>query len=98
VRARISGGSAKDGLGDRHVGSESSQAVVDTEELPGQMGAGCSGGEADEVGRGRRLPSELEIELVSPRKELAETKTERDLQKSLRRISRIRRGEVQKSR
>ena len=38
-------------------------------------------GKLAEVGKGQRLPSELEIELARTRKELAETKMERDLLK-----------------
>lgn len=38
-------------------------------------------GKLAEVGKGQRLPSELEIELARIRKELAETKMERDLLK-----------------
>ena len=36
-------------------------------------------GKLEEVGKGQRLPSELELELVRVRKELAEVKQERDL-------------------
>lgn len=38
-------------------------------------------GKLSEVGKGQRVPSELEIELARIRKELAETKMERDLLK-----------------
>lgn len=38
-------------------------------------------GELAEVGKGQRLPSELELELARTRKELAEVKLERDLLK-----------------
>lgn len=38
-------------------------------------------GKLAEVGKGQRLPSELEIELARARKELAEVKLERDLLK-----------------
>ena len=38
-------------------------------------------GKLAEVGRGQRLPSELEFELVRTRKEAAEAKMERDLLK-----------------
>jgi transposase len=38
-------------------------------------------GKLAEVGKGQRLPSELELELARTRKELAETKMERDLLK-----------------
>ena len=38
-------------------------------------------GRLAEVGKGQRLPSELELELARTRKELAETKMERDLLK-----------------
>jgi transposase len=38
-------------------------------------------GKLAEVGKGHRLPSELEMELVRARKELAEVKMERDLLK-----------------
>jgi len=38
-------------------------------------------GKLEEVGKGQRLPSELELELARTRKELAETKMERDLLK-----------------
>ena len=38
-------------------------------------------GKLSEVGKGHRLPSELELELARTRKELAETKMERDLLK-----------------
>jgi transposase len=36
-------------------------------------------GKLAEVGKGQRLPSELELELARTRKELAEVKLERDL-------------------
>lgn len=38
-------------------------------------------GKLAEVGKGQRLPSELELELARTRKELAEVKMERDLLK-----------------
>jgi transposase len=38
-------------------------------------------GKLTEVGKGQRLPSELELELARTRKELAEVKMERDLLK-----------------
>lgn len=38
-------------------------------------------GELNEVGKDRRMPSEVELELARLRKELAETKLERDLLK-----------------
>ena len=38
-------------------------------------------GKLEEVGKGQRLPSELELELARVRKELAEVKQERDLLK-----------------
>jgi transposase len=38
-------------------------------------------GKLAEVGKGQRLPSELELELARTRKELAEVKRERDLLK-----------------
>lgn len=38
-------------------------------------------GKLAEVGKGQRLPSELELELARTRKELAEVKLERDLLK-----------------
>lgn len=38
-------------------------------------------GKLSEVGKGQRLPSELELELARTRKELAEVKMERDLLK-----------------
>ncbi len=38
-------------------------------------------GKLAEVGKGQRLPRELEIELARTRKELAEVKLERDLRK-----------------
>ncbi len=38
-------------------------------------------GELAEVGKGQRLPSDLELELARTRKELAEVKLERDLLK-----------------
>lgn len=38
-------------------------------------------GKLVEVGKGQRLPSELELELTRPRKELADVKMERDLLK-----------------
>jgi len=38
-------------------------------------------GKLAEVGKGQRLPSELELELARTRKELAEVKIERDLLK-----------------
>jgi len=38
-------------------------------------------GKLAEVGKGQRLPSELEVELARARKELAEVKLERDLLK-----------------
>ncbi len=38
-------------------------------------------GKLEEVGKGQRLPSELELELARARKELAELKMERDLLK-----------------
>ena len=38
-------------------------------------------GELNEVGKDRRMPSEAELELARLRKELAETKLERDLLK-----------------
>lgn len=44
------------------------------------------------------MPSELELELARPRKELADLKMERDLLKSLRRISRRSRGEIRADR
>jgi transposase len=39
------------------------------------------GGKLADVGKGRRAPSELELELARTRKELAEVKMERDLLK-----------------
>jgi transposase len=41
----------------------------------------ASKGKLAEVGKGQRLPSELELELARTRKELAEVKMERDLLK-----------------
>lgn len=38
-------------------------------------------GKLGEVGKGRRVPSELEVDLARTRKELAEVKLERDLLK-----------------
>ena len=38
-------------------------------------------GKLAEVGKGQRLPSELELELARTRKELAEARMERDLLK-----------------
>lgn len=45
-------------------------------------------GQLTEVGKRQRVPSEQELELAKPRKELAEVKQEHDLLKNLRRISR----------
>jgi|GEM_PF-325987 len=55
-------------------------------------------GKLAEVGKGQRLPSELEVELARTRKELAEVKLERDLLKNVRRISRRSRGEIRPDR
>lgn len=43
--------------------------------------APISAGKLAEVGKGQRLPTELELELARTRKELAEVKMERDLLK-----------------
>ena len=40
-------------------------------------------GKLGEVGKGRRVPSELEVDLARTRKELAEVKLERDLLKKV---------------
>lgn len=55
-------------------------------------------GKLADVGKGQRLPSELELELARARKEMAEVKLERDLQKRVWRFSRRSRGEMRPDR
>lgn len=55
-------------------------------------------GKLAKVGQGQRVPTETEMELARLRKELAEVKLERDLLKSVRRISRRSRGEIRADR
>jgi transposase len=62
------------------VAGAAKQLSVPKSSLDNWVRASRSGNLA-EVGKGQRLPSELELELARTRKELAEVKLERDLLK-----------------
>lgn len=78
----ISSGSGQAGGGDGHLGSAGGEAAVDAEKQSGQLAVRAAReGKLAEVGKGQRLPSELELEWARTRKELADVKMEQDLPK-----------------